>query len=270
MSTTVIIPARYASKRFPGKPLMELAGRSCILRTLDAAREVMPNAQIYVATDDQRIAEAVEAESGQVVFTGTAARNGTERVAEAALQLGLSDDDIVVNLQGDAPLTPSWFIEAVLTTAAANPHVAMVTPVLARDVESYHRFKNDRAEGRVGATTAVLSNTGRAIYFSKEVIPFLDGPDALSLCPVYHHVGLYAYRVAALHQYRQWGEDGLGPLEEAEGLEQLRFIENNSDILAVIVDHNGQQFWELNNPEDVSIIEQMIDANSDLNGSNDH
>jgi len=264
MKETIIIPARYASTRFPGKPLVSLSGRLSILRTLDAARRVAPHADIYVATDDARISDAVQADGGQVVMTSDTARNGTERVAEAAAILGLDDQDVVINLQGDAPLTPSWFVQAVSKAIADNPSTMMVTPVIRCDAESYARFKNDRAHGRVGATTAVLSNSGRAIYFSKEVIPFLSRPDALAQAPVYHHVGLYAYRVSALHQYSQWGQSPLGPLEQVEGLEQLRFIENDCPVHAVIVEDKGHQFWELNNPEDVAILERMITENAGL------
>ena len=264
MKQTIIIPARYASTRFPGKPLVPLSGRFSILRTLDVARRVADNADIYVATDDDRIADAVQADGGQTVMTSDQARNGTERVAEAATILGLDDDEVVINLQGDAPLTPSWFIQAVANVIAETPGSTMVTPVLRCDLESYKRFKNDRAFGRVGATTAVLSNSGRAIYFSKEVIPYLQSEDALSMTPVYHHVGLYAYRVSALKQYALWGEVGIGPLEQVEGLEQLRFIENDCPIDAVVVEDQGHQFWELNNPEDVAIIEGMIQANTVL------
>ena len=262
MTQTIIIPARYASSRFPGKPLIPLSGRLSVLRTLDAARRVADNANIYVATDDERIADAVRGDGGQAVMTSDQARNGTERVAEAAAILGLADEDVVINLQGDAPLTPSWFIQAVADAIAGVPGATMVTPVLRCDPESYERFKNDRAHGRVGATTAVLSNSGRAIYFSKEVIPYLQSAEALSITPVYHHVGLYAYRVSAIKEYARWGAKAVGPLEQVEGLEQLRFIENDCPVDAVIVEDHGHQFWELNNPEDVEIIERMIRENA--------
>ena len=258
--TTIIIPARYASSRFPGKPLA-FVRRLSILRTLQ--RGVADNADIYVATDDDRIADAVQADGGQTVMTSDQARNGTERVAEAATILGLDDDEVVINLQGDAPLTPSWFIQAVTNAIAKTPGSTMVTPVLRCDLESYRRFKNDRAHGRVGATTAVLSNSGRAIYFSRKSSPTLKAK-ALSVTPVYHHVGLYAYRVSALKQYAHWGVHAIGPLEQVEGLEQLRFIENDCPIDAIVVEDQGHQFWELNNPEDVAIIEEMIQANSAL------
>ena len=257
----IIIPARYASSRFPGKPLVELSGRKSILRTLDAARAVVDNAQIYLATDDQRIAELVAGEGGQVVMTSEACRNGTERVAEAAVQLGLADDQLVVNLQGDAPLTPPWFISAVIAQIQRLPAANMVTPVLPCDEASYRRFREDRLNGRVGATTCVMSTSGRAIYFSKEVVPFLSDADELAENQVFHHVGLYAYRVGALKKYTGWP---LGPIERAEGLEQLRFIENDLDVHTVIVQDRGHQFWELNNPEDVAVIERMIRENEAL------
>ena len=132
----------------------------------------------------------------------------------------------------------------------------MATPVLRCNGAALAGFLGDRREGRVGATTAVSSGTNRALYFSKEVIPFTardyssDAPT-----PVFHHVGIYAYRPEALDAYLGWP---VGHLEQLEGLEQLRFLENNSPVLCVEVDGRGREFWELNNPEHVSKIEAIL------------
>jgi 3-deoxy-manno-octulosonate cytidylyltransferase (CMP-KDO synthetase) len=258
----IVIPARFKSTRYPGKPLVKLQGKEAILWTLEAATASY-DADLYVATDDARIARIVEAAGGRVVMTSESCRNGTERVAEAAEKLALPDDEIVVNFQGDAPLTPSWFVGALVERLESTREAVVATPILRCDEESYRRFKNDRAQGRVGATTVVVGRNGNAIYFSKEVVPFLPDIAHLQTTPVYHHVGIYGYRKSALRRYVNWP---VGPLESAEQLEQLRFIENGLAVQAVEVDARGRDFWELNNPEDVSIIEAMMLANARLSG----
>jgi 3-deoxy-manno-octulosonate cytidylyltransferase (CMP-KDO synthetase) len=255
--TAIIIPARFKSSRFPGKPLAAIHGRASILWTIEAAQAVTGAHELYVATDSDAIRAAVEAHGARVIMTREECRNGTERVAEAAAKLGLADDDIVINFQGDAPLTPPWFIDSICATLADNRVADMVTPVLRCDAASYQRFVNDRKHGRIGATTAVFDNAGRALYFSKEVIPFLPEVSSLVKTPVFHHVGVYGFRYAALRDYPQWT---VGPLETAEQLEQLRFLENGRSVYVVEVPDRGAQFWELNNPEDVAIIEAMMDA----------
>lgn len=202
MGTHIIIPARYRSSRFPGKPLAHLDGRPSITWTIEAARRIRGTTSIIVATDDARIAEVAENANAVVVMTSQECRNGTERVAEATVNLGLDDQDIVVNLQGDAPLTPPWFVEAIVSALAADPKADMVTPVLRCDVASYRNFTEDRRNGRVGATTVVFDRHRRALYFSKEVIPFLPADRQGDDVPVFHHVGVYAYRPSALREYR--------------------------------------------------------------------
>jgi 3-deoxy-manno-octulosonate cytidylyltransferase (CMP-KDO synthetase) len=259
MRVVIIIPARHASTRYPGKPLVPLRGaggeaRSLIRRSWDAAMQVKGVGQVVVATDDDRIADAAEAFGAEVVLTSSSCRNGTERCAEALSVVGPAD--IVVNLQGDAPLTPPWFVEALVAALAAAPEMGVATPVLRTEGAALNGFLEDRRAGRVGGTTAVLGAGGRALYFSKEVIPFLPrryGDDEMT--PVFHHVGVYAYRPAALEAYTGWEP---GPLETLEGLEQLRFLENGVPVLCVEVEAQGRAFWELNNPEDVPRIEAML------------
>lgn len=260
MSVLVVIPARHASTRYPGKPLVMLRGangqdKSLIRRSWEAARAVDGVDRIVVATDDERIAAAVEAFGGEVVMTSPDCANGTERVAEAHDALG-GGYDIVVNLQGDAPLTPPWFVEELVAGLAADPLAEVATPVLRCDGRTLAALRADRRAGRVGGTTAVFGLDRRALYFSKEVVPYTGQsyePDAPT--PVFHHVGVYAYRPAALAAYPLWPA---GPLEALEGLEQLRFLERERAILCVEVAARGRQFWELNNPEDVPRIEAML------------
>ena len=189
-------------------------------------------------------------------MTPASCRNGTERCA-AALE-GLDDEpEMVVNLQGDAPLTPAWFIDELVAALRARDDVDMTTPVLRADRAHWQALVDDRKAGRVGGTTAVFDGSGRALYFSKEVVPYLpaDTVAGAGALPVFHHVGVYAYRPAVLRAYAQWSE---GPLEKNEGLEQLRFLEQGRTILCVESDAKGRTFWELNNPEDVKKIEAAL------------
>ncbi len=260
MSVLVVIPARFASSRYPGKPLVNLRGASGVARTLIerswlAARAVSGVDRVVVATDDDQIRAACEGFGAEVVMTSSDCFNGTERCAEAHVALG-GGHDIVVNLQGDAPLTPHWFVEDLVSGLRAAPDAGVATPVLRCDGAALNGFLADRRMGRVGGTTAVFSVDNSAMYFSKEVIPYTSKVyhnDAQT--PVFHHVGVYAYRPDALAAYPDWP---IGPLERLEGLEQLRFMENGRRVLCVEVQAKGRQFWELNNPEDVPRLEAMM------------
>lgn len=259
----IVIPARYASGRYPGKPLAMLTGATGAARTLlercviaaRAAAAVTPGVTgIHVATDDDRIAAEARRIGADVIVTSSDCANGTERVAQAVQRAGLTQP-IVVNLQGDAPLTPPHFVSALIAAMRAKPAPQVATPVLRCDAEALDNFLADRRAGRVGATTVVRDMQGNAIYFSKEVIPYTDTSRQMVPIPVFHHVGLYAYTPAALRLYA-----GLAPgvLERIEGLEQLRFIEHGHRIAAVEVSAPGAAFWELNNPSDVPLIEAYL------------
>ena len=261
MKTSIIIPARYASTRYPGKPLAMLRmsdgqSKSLIQLSYETACRVKGIDSIYVATDDTRIQSEAHAFGAEVIMTSSNCANGTERCADAMMRAAL-EVDLVINFQGDAPLTPEWFIEDLMDEMLRDNIAHMATPVLKVDPQSYSHFKDDRLNGRVGGTTAVFDRSGYALYFSKEVLPYvsqqhLADPNNL---PFYHHVGVYAYRPETLKAYTNWPE---GPLEKSEGLEQLRFLENGQKIKCVEVDGKGRLFWELNNPEDVERIEQVL------------
>lgn len=258
MSVLVAIPARFASTRYPGKPLVTLRGpdgaKTLIRRSWEAAMAVTGVDRVVVATDDARIRDHAESFGAEVVMTSSDCQNGTERCAEVAEIL--PGFDVVVNLQGDAPLTPAWFVEELVKGLLTDPEADIATPVLRCEGQMLAGLLADRRAGRVGGTTAVFGAGMRALYFSKEVIPFTgktyedDAPT-----PVFHHVGVYAYRPAALAAYPTWP---MGPLEGLEGLEQLRFLEQGRKILCVEVEARGRKFWELNNPTDVPILEEMM------------
>lgn len=262
MRAAIVIPARYKSSRFPGKPLQALKGADGVSKTLirrswEAAMAASGFAEVAVATDDERIADHARGFGARVIMTPESCRNGTERCAAALSGLDAAPD-LVVNLQGDAPLTPPWFVEA-LRDAMAGPEGAafdVATPVLRCDPEAHAAFLEDRAAGRVGGTTAVFDRAGRALYFSKEVIPYTGRTFAgAEPVPVFHHVGCYAYRPSALAAYSAWPE---GTLETWEGLEQLRFLENGTPLKCVEVEARGRVFWEVNNPQDVPRVEAAM------------
>ncbi|MDF2232471.1 3-deoxy-manno-octulosonate cytidylyltransferase [Albimonas sp. CAU 1670] len=260
MRAAIIIPARYKSSRFPGKPLQALKGADGVSKTLiqrswEAAMAASGFAEVAVATDDDRIADHARGFGATVIMTPESCRNGTERCAAALPGLAQAPD-LVVNLQGDAPLTPPWFVEALRDAMAAAPEFDVATPVLRCDAEAHAAFLEDRAAGRVGGTTAVFDRAGRALYFSKEVIPYTGRTfSAEEVPPVFHHVGCYAYRPAALAAYGGWPE---GELERWEGLEQLRFLENGTPLKCVEVEARGRVFWEVNNPQDVARVESAM------------
>lgn len=254
MSLLIIIPARHASTRFPGKPLAPLRGvdgreKPLIQWSWEAARRAADLARILVATDDARIAAAVESFGGEVAMTSPFARNGTERCAEALDASGLAPE-LVINLQGDSPLVRRSDILALVETRRSTSE-EVLTPYIACDAAMEAALLAEDRAGRVGGTTVVTDQNGRALYFSKRPIPYRSAVEPrLKL-----HVGLYAYTPDALRRYAN-GEPT--PLEQAEGLEQLRFLEQGIPVRAVEVEPRAGGFWEVNNPEDVKRVETML------------
>jgi len=265
MRTVIIIPARFSSVRYPGKPLVKLSignglQKSLIQLSWEAASRIKNVDEVFVATDDKRIQVEAESFGASVVMTSKKCKNGTERCAEVLKNINFVSD-IVVNFQGDAPLTPEWFVEDLIRTFEKDPNTQMATPVLRLDESSLKEFRIDRKSGRVGGTTVVFDKNHNALYFSKELIPFFNEKHIKQRekPSVFHHVGVYAYKPETLFNYFSWKESNL---EALEGLEQLRFLENACSIKCVLVDSRGKTFWELNNPEDVVRIEEVINKNS--------
>lgn len=261
MQTVVFIPARYASTRYPGKPLARLrqpggGDKTLIQMSWEAAGRIAGVDAVYIATDDERIADAARGFGAEVVMTDPACENGTARCADALRALGTSPD-LVVNFQGDAPLTPPWFVEALIDAMQADSGIGMATPVLRCDRATYDNFIEDRKAGQVGGTTAVFDTDMNALYFSKEVLPYIDPGKLPDPIPVFHHVGVYAYRPDALKAYVATPPC---QLEALEGLEQLRFLHAGIPVRCVEVAARGRVFWELNNPHDVARIEAVLEA----------
>jgi len=259
MNTTILIPARFQSTRYPGKPLVELKGASgahkpLIQRSVEAARRVSGVSGVYVVTDDDRIADACAGFGVGVIMTSPECRNGTERCAQAVS--ALHQPDLIINFQGDALLTPPGFVEALIARMAKDTDALVATPAMRLRSDEVRALQAEEAAGRVGGTTVVADSDGYALYFSKQLIPHLPARalDA-EMSPVHLHVGVYAYRPEALNRYVA---TPLSELETLEGLEQLRFLVARVPVAVVEVETPPFALRELNNPEDVAPIEQAL------------
>lgn len=223
MRKHIVIPARFASSRLPGKPLLEIHGRAMILRVVDQAKKVDGFDDYCVATDDQRIADICLAEGIDVVMTDVNHPSGTDRLSQVAQIKGWSEEDIIVNVQGDEPLLPAQLVKQVAQLLEDQAQCAMAT--LCEPIHSLDEFERD------SIVKVVMSKTKEALYFSRATIPY--DRDGAKLAErrlhdkAYRHLGLYAYRVQLLQDYVTWSQ---GDLEQLESLEQLRVLENGHRI----------------------------------------
>ncbi len=226
----VVIPARYASSRLPGKPLLDIAGKPMIAHVCERAKEANAD-EVVVATDDQRIFQAVSDLGIKAVMTRVDHQSGTERIAEVARLCGWSDDDVIVNLQGDEPLIPPESIREV-ATALASQKMAGIATLAANIIDSEEIFNPN-------AVKVVLNQAGYALYFSRAPIPWQRGVfDQVNRTPTgaqpyLRHIGLYAYRVDFLNRYCSWPAS---ILESVEALEQLRILWQGEAILVKVID----------------------------------
>jgi 3-deoxy-manno-octulosonate cytidylyltransferase (CMP-KDO synthetase) len=259
MNSVILIPARFASSRFPGKPLVELKGaggtpKPLIQRSVEAARRVSGISGVFVVTDDESIADACSKFGVGVIMTSPECRNGTERCAEALAEL--HEPDLVINFQGDALLTPPGFVESLIARMDEDSDALVATPAMRLRSDEVRALQAEEAAGRVGGTTVVADTGGYALYFSKRLIPHLPaGSLDGELSPVRLHVGVYAYRPEALERY---ASTPVSELETLEGLEQLRFLAVGIPVAVVEVETPPYALRELNNPEDVEPIEQAL------------
>ena len=222
--TVAIIPARYASSRFTGKPLAMIGARPMIVHVMERARSASLVDRVLVATDDRRIADAVRAAGGEAVMTPEDIRSGSDRIAIAARDL--PDAEIIVNVQGDEPLIPPQMIDEAVAPLREDPSVEAGT--LARKLRSVGEWEDPNI------TKVLLDAGGRCLWFSRAPIPAGRGmtpEEVLRTCPVYAHVGLYVYRKKFLFAYTAMAQT---PCERAEQLEQLRILEHGHTLHAVV------------------------------------
>ena len=238
-----IIPARYASTRFPGKPLQLIAGKPLVQHVVERCREAQSLADVIVATDDERIAK-VAREFCTVEMTRTDHPSGTDRIAEVAARL---DCDAVVNVQGDEPLIPATVIDAVAGALTDAEMTTAATPV--RNIAEY---------SDPNAVKVVVDAAGRALYFSRRAIPFVrdsaqESPEQqLAAFPFLKHLGIYGYRRDTLKRLVEFAPS---PLEQAEQLEQLRALENGIGIAVCLVEYES---IGVDVPEDVQRVEALL------------
>ncbi len=238
-----IIPARYASTRFPGKPLAMLGRRTVIQRVYEQVAAVLEEA--YVATDDERIFKAVEEFGGRVIMTRQDHKSGTDRIEEAAEKIG-TQADVIINIQGDEPFIQKSQIET-LKKLFENPDTQIGT--LGK------RFDNIEAAANPNSPKIVTDKNGFALYFSRSIIPYIRGKEQtewLQHFPFLKHLGLYAYRRDVLRQITQLPQS---PLELAESLEQLRWLENGYRIRVGLTD---VETVGIDTPEDLRRAEEFI------------
>ena len=257
MTVIAVIPARYGSTRFPGKPLHEIAGVAMVERVRRLAVAAPSIERVIVATDDERIKAAVESFGGEAVMTPATCRNGTERCYEAVKDFA-SAQDVIVNLQGDAPLTPPWVIDAAAAAMVSDPALPLATPATALTEDAYAKLASAKAAGEVGGTTVVFDRSMNALYFSKAIIPFRREDAGV---PIYKHIGLYAYRFSALETLVNLDPS---PLERTESLEQLRALENGMPVRIVLIDYRGRTPWSVDSPRDAEIAQTIIEREGEI------
>lgn len=303
MNVLVAIPARYGSTRFPGKPLAPLLGEAMVARVARRAGEALRGlaalgirGRVCVAADDERVMRFAREHAIPCVMTPLSCPTGTDRAFAAAIAPGDADaserPDVVVNWQGDNPFAPARFVTALLAELARDPRVPVATPCVRLRWADLDRLRDEKKTTPFGGTFAVLRDVqplraddddasttqaeagtvarGDALYFSKREIPAVRdeaarraaAPDANVWSPFYRHVGLYAVRFDALTDYAtRWTR---GPLEIAEGLEQLRFLENGAPIRTLIMDDGGRALPSgVDSPEDVTRAETWLREGGD-------
>ena len=237
MRTLCVIPARYASARLPGKPLADICGKPMICRVLERARCARKPDKVIVATDDERICDAVRAEGGEALMTRTDHLTGTDRLAEVAEAYPAVD--LIVNVQGDEPLIEPSVIDDLIAPFEMDENLPMAT-VMTRMEDAEEQLDPNNVK-------VVVDKLGYALYFSRSLVPY---PRAAA-GPVYKHIGIYAYRRDFLLRYARLEPT---PLEKAESLEQLRALENGYGIRVLETDC---RFVGVDTAEDLALVNKL-------------
>ncbi|MDP8226633.1 MAG: 3-deoxy-manno-octulosonate cytidylyltransferase [Candidatus Celaenobacter polaris] len=242
MKITAIIPSRFDSSRFQGKPLALICGKPMIQMVYERARSAKNISRVIVATDNQKIFDVVKGFGGEVVMTSDKCRSGTDRVAEAAEILGLDENDVIVNVQGDQPLMHPECLDELVRPFIDKTNLEISTLAF--------RIVKEKEIIDPKDVKVVFDNNGYALYFSRSTIPF--DQDHNENINYYKHLGFYAYTYSFLQKFRDMPA---GKLEKIEKLEQLRVLEHGHKIKVVITKYDSP---EVDIPEDIAIIEEII------------
>lgn len=261
----IVVPARYGSTRFPGKPLMKIGGRTMLDRVANVAARAaaaVPDTRFVVATDDARIVEHVQALGHEAVMTGVEIASGTDRALAVVEKLGI-EPDVILNLQGDAPFTP---VDCVVTLlkAAAGTEAGVVTPVRRLSWQQLDALREHKKIEAFSGTACIRAPDGTALWFSKTVLPAIRKEAKLraegEISPVLQHIGIYAYRLGAL---RKFAAAPPSFYEELEGLEQLRFLELGIPVVVVDVELPLLANSGIDTPADLELAERMLTLHGD-------
>ncbi|WP_347304414.1 3-deoxy-manno-octulosonate cytidylyltransferase [Croceibacterium sp. TMG7-5b_MA50] len=260
MPDLIVIPARYGSTRLPGKPLLPIAGRTLLERVLAVGRiaaGLAGDCAIVVATDDGRIADHARDLGADVVMTPSTLDSGSARAFAAAAGI-VAPDGVVINLQGDAPFVPPQIVASLLHTLRHGT-ADVATPVYRLDWQRLDRLRTHKQQAPFSGTTCIRAADGRALWFSKAIIPAIrnegDLRTAGALSPVWQHLGLYSYRMAALGWFAAAAP---GHYEALEGLEQLRFLEAGRAIATVEVEAPTHAMSGIDTPADLALAKETI------------
>lgn len=255
--STIVIPARYTSTRFPGKPLVNILGTSMLERVWRIAKAAGDDNRVLIATDDTRIEEHAKSFGAEVVMTSASCQTGTDRVSEVSKKLSLKDE-VVVSFQGDSVLTPPSVLKELLASFDKHPDLNMATPATHLQGAALSGFLKQKEAGSSTGTMVVFDKNFKALYFSRSVIPYSrEGSQE----EIYRHIGIYAYKAKTLQKLSNLE---MSRLEKLEKLEQLRALENGIEIKIVPVDFNGRTAASVDNPEDVEIVESIIKKEGEL------
>ncbi len=265
MKTAIIIPARYGSTRFPGKPLVEIAGQTMLSRVVNIAKKVakqIPDITLAVATEDERILKHAEELGVHAVMTSDSCKTGSDRVLEAAKKIGTFD--FILGLQGDAPFTPPEALIKMIEAFKENKNIEVVTPVINLRWEELDNLREQKKTTPFSGTTAIINHDGHALWFSKNILPAIRKEETYrahestsEFSPVHQHLGLYGYRSDILEKFVTLPE---GHYEKLEGLEQLRLLENGISIQTVKLSVPlGLAQAGIDSPEDVERAEKILE-----------
>lgn len=278
MNIAIVIPARYGSTRFPGKPLAKIGGRTMLSRVVALAYKAAASYEhidVMVATEDSRIQDHCAEINVPCVMTSENCATGSDRVLEAAQKRSLETGkayDFLFSLQGDAPFTPPQAIGEMLAAVAADNSIEVVTPVVRLRWEELDKLRAHKKVTPFSGTTAIINAQNQALWFSKNIIPAIrkeeklrtNNTDGSEFSPVHQHLGLYGYRTEILERFVALPQ---GYYEQLEGLEQLRFLENGISIRAVPLSIDlGLAQAGIDSPEDIERAEAMLAQHKDIHG----